>query len=377
MKVSYVTTYDASNMHQWSGLGFFIAEALKKQQAELQFIGNLSNRYDSLFKSKQVAYQLLGKKYLRDREPVTVKHYARQVAQQLSAAADVVFSPGTIPLTYLSTSKPKVFYTDATFAGMINYYEGFSNLCRETIAKGHALEQQALDTCSLAIYSSYWAAESAVRHYKVAPHKVQVVPFGANIECNRTVDSIRLMASNKSRRSCHLLFLAVEWERKGGHLALETARLLNEAGLPTTLHVVGIHKVPLKEIPSYVKLHGFISKKTVSGQAQLNALIEQSHFLILPTRADCTPVVFSEAASFGLPVLSTNTGGIPTIIKNNINGRTFSMEATGEEYAAYVLQMFANNKAYNELTLSSFNEYESRLNWGVAGKQINTLLKSL
>src|SRR5205085_671227 len=132
-----------------------------------------------------------GRKYLPDRDPHLLKQYARQVADRLSRSdADLVFSAGTLATAYLKCRQPIAFWTDATFAGMVNFYPGLTQLHDKTIKEGMAMEQAALNGASLAIYSSEWAARSALEHYKADPNKVKVVSFGANLECNLTQNEI-------------------------------------------------------------------------------------------------------------------------------------------------------------------------------------------
>src|SRR5918997_6786214 len=168
MKIAYVATYDPLNVSNWSGLGYYVAKSLANQQIEIDYIGPLTERRSSFFKGKQLAYKLLGKRHLREREPSILKSYADQVAERLRhTSAEVVFSPGTIPVSYLVSSQPIVFWTDATFAGMIDFYPEFSNLSKESINNGNHIEQSALEKCKLALYSSKWAATTAVDNYQV------------------------------------------------------------------------------------------------------------------------------------------------------------------------------------------------------------------
>jgi glycosyltransferase involved in cell wall biosynthesis len=169
----------------------------------------------------------------------------------------------------------------------------------------------------------------------------------------------------------------VDWIRKGGELAVKVAADLNRRGIKTRLHVVGIRNHNLKKLPDFVINHGFISKSTEAGKAKLNQLFTESHFLIVPSKAEAFGIVFCEAASFGLPSLATDVGGISTPVVNDISGRTFSLQSDEKEYADYILSKFLNFKEYENLACSSFNEYETRLNWGVAGKSIMNLLKTL
>jgi glycosyltransferase involved in cell wall biosynthesis len=48
-------------------------------------------------------------------------------------------------------------------------------------------------------------------------------------------------------------------------------------------------------------------------------------------------VVFAEASSFGVPSLATNVGGIPSAVKDGLNGKTFPPDADAEDYCDYVL----------------------------------------
>lgn len=317
---------------------------------------------------------LLNRRYFADRDPSVLSGYARQVAGRLvSLEPDIVFSPSTLPIAYLETKHPIVFWADATFAGMINFYPGFYNLCQQTIRDGHAAEESTLARCSLAIYASDWAAQTAIERYRVSPSKVRVVPFGANIDCDRSREDIRAIVNARPSNRCKLLFLGVEWVRKGGQVALDVATELNNAGLETELTVVGCEPPIGHQQPSFLKSLGFISKSTSEGIRQINRLLAESHFLIMPSRSECFGVVFCEANSFGVPCLSTQVGGIPTVIRNERNGHLFSIDAPISDYCTYILDLFSDYSRYISMAYSSFGEYESRLNWKVAGQTIKEL----
>lgn len=372
MKTAYVTTYDASDVHAWSGLGSNILQALQDVGFQTESIGGLSTSKPWTLISilKKVYYsKFLSRKYLRDRELGTLKNYLSLVEKRLALVdCHTVFSPGTLPIAYLQTDKPIVFWTDSTFAGMIDFYPEFTNLCAETIQNGNKIEQEALSKCRLAIYASEWAANTAIDNYDVDPSKVKIVPFGANINCNRNLSDIARICDRKSFDICKLLFLGVDWDRKGGDKALAVANLLNKRGLKTELHVVGCNL--LFRPPSFVKNHGFISKSTEEGRNQLDRLFSEAHFLILPSKAECYGVVFAEASSFGLPSLATKVGGIPTAIRDGKNGCTFHLDEIPEKYCDYIEKFMSSKDNYRELAFSCFQEYSERLNWHSAGRKV-------
>lgn len=370
MKIAYVTTYDPKNIRSWSGTGYYMGKTLEENFNEITYIGNLQEFFPTILRGKGLIYKyIFNKNYLSDREPILINNYARQIIRKLhNSDVDVILSPGTIPIAKLEFNKPIVFWTDATFAGMVDFYPGFTNLCKKSISDGNIMEKSALQRCSLAIYSSDWAAQTAIQNYEIEEAKVKVIPFGANIKCDRTADDIKNLIEKKPSGKCKLLFMGVDWARKGGNVAIKVAKELNRSGLETELTVVGCHPLVNEPLPTFVKSLGFINESE-----RINLFME-SHFLILPSRADCTPIVFCEANSFGVPCLTTNVGGISTIIKDGLNGKMFSKDADIEEYNAYILDLFLNYSRYKCLALSSFMEYLSRLNWAVAGGTLKKYL---
>jgi len=378
MKISYITTYDASDIHSWSGSANAIAKMLERQNEEVNYIGNLSCRFNQLFKLKKKIYTFLsGKKFLLSREPFIIKQYARQIKSKLKPDFNIVFSPSSLPIALLEVNKPKIIYTDATFAGMLDFYSNFSNLSSESIKKGNYIEQKALESSQLIIYSSDWAAKTAIENYNVKPEKIKVVPFGANIDCKRNLDDIRNIINNRSSSELNMLFLGVDWIRKGGNTAVKIATGLNKLGLNTKLHIAGIRKLPFNDIPDFIINYGFVDKATEEGRRKIEELFSKCHFLLVPSLAEAFGIVFCEANSFGLPSISTNVGGITTAIKDNINGKTFSLNADISEWCNYIFNVFSDKTRYNDLCMSSFREYETRLNWEVAGRTIMNFIKEI
>ena len=383
MKLAYVTTYDSTKLtgsDEWSGTGYYIAQALRSQSIELNYVGPLQ---DSTFlkatrKLKRHYYQFLHqKRYEKNSDRQTLKNYARQVKQKLTDRDSVVFSATVDPIAYLECDRPMAFWADATFAGIANFYPQYSNLHPDVVEDWHRMEKSALERCQLAIYSSDWAAKSAIEFYQADPNKVKVVPFGANISSELNFDRVKDAIEARPSNICKLLFIGVEWLRKGGDVAYAVAKQLNKSGLKTELTVVGCQPEIDEAIPEYVKPLGFIKKSTPEGKERLNQLILESHFLILPSIADCTPMVFPEANSLGVPCLSTKVGGIPSVIYDGENGKLFAPDADVSEYCNYIQDLFSNYSQYKKLAYASFNAYESRLNWRSAGQKVEQLLSEI
>lgn len=382
MRLGYVTTYDARSLkgiNEWSGTGYYIAQSLEKQNIDVEYLGPLKDpvALQTVRKLKSHFYQkLLKQNYQKDSDPLTLKNYAKQLSKKLATKKlDVIFSATSNAIAYLNCEQPIVFWADGTFANIKDFYPLYSNLPEEVIRDWHQMERLALENSKLAIYSSDWAAASAINDYGADPDKVRVVPFGANIDSALAFEAVKEAIEARRSDQCKLLFIAVDWIRKGGDVAYQVAKQLNQAGIKTELNVVGCNPITNEPLPDFINTLGFISKSTSKGKATIQKLILESHFLILPTLADCTPIVFCEANSLGVPCISTTVGGIPTMIHNDVNGQLFDRNARISEYCDYIANLFLNYSGYKDLALSAFHEYESRLNWRVAGQQVKNLLE--
>jgi len=383
MKLTYVATFnsrDLNSSNNCAGTGYYIPESLKKQSLSLQYIDSLKENLalKTFGKFKRHYHEIFSSgKYFKALDPLVLRDYANQVSKELSKIeTDIVFSATITPTAYLECKQPIVFWADATFENMLNFYPQYTGLCEESIQHGHLMERLALQRCKLAIYSSEWAAQTAIDYYKTDSNKVKVVPFGANINVHKSFDEVKGLINSRPSNKCKLLFLGVDWFRKGGDVALKIAEELNNSGLNTELTIIGSQPIVDSNLPEFVNSLGFISKGTQEGQDKISKLLMESHFLILPTIADCTPIVFCEANSLGVPCLSNQVGGIPTIINNGVNGQLFPLHDNIPQYCDYITNIFSNYETYKDLAISSYYEYESRLNWTVVGKSVKDLLFS-
>lgn len=378
MFVNYATVFDARNIHLWSGLGYYMGKMLEEQGHDVEYLNNLqiSNKLVHKF-VKHFMRKILSKTYSPNFSISVAKEYSTLIQKNLPPGS-LIFSPNSIILSHLPAHYKKVLYTDATFERLLNFYPAFTNIPSNLIKQAHFIERQALQQCDLLIYSSQWAADSAINYYGVDPSKIAIVPFGANIDLKVTGSDIPAIINNRvQKKEVHLLLIAVAWYRKGGDYAIEVVKKLNEMGIEAKLHIVGIRKLPPDLDMTYVIDHGYISKASTEGQKYIVKLLKEVDFLLLPSRADCTPVAVSEANSFGLPCLLSNVGGNHSIIETDKNGSLFDFTKGPEECCDYIKSYISVPEKYRALCFSSYDKYSAELNWQASGKKISQLLFSL
>lgn len=364
MRIGFVSIQDPSNVTTWSGIPFQILTQMRAQNVDVEVLSPLSTSAKLLLAPLKLISRARNQSVTLDHYPIVLRAYARQIERFVrERSIDVIFSPGTIPITLLRCGKPIVTWTDAVFHSMVDYYgTAFANMPAPAVRRGQWQEETALRNCSIAVYGSTWACEAAARLTEAS--KLRVLPFGSSLPVSHTaVDVARFAAEKRAIRKnqCELLFVGVNWERKGGPIAVETARLLNDAGIRTRLRVVGSR--PDGDIPSFVDIVGFLNKSSESGRQQLIEFYRGADFLILPTKAEAAGIVFSEASSFGLPSLTYATGGVPDYVRNGINGVCIEPGGSAARFAAAIEELLVDPAKYSAYCTRAFHEYQERLNW--------------
>lgn len=379
MKYAYATTFNAEDVSNWSGTPFYMSKAFAHQGIDIEYVGNLKKNTSSLFKLKQFWKSVAAGQRESPRFNIaTAKYYSMQADHILkNKNVDAIIAPQIHPLCYLETKKPIVLWTDGLYASLIGFYPGFSSHSASSIKQGNIITRECLNRCSLAIFSSEWAARTAIEIYGIQKNKIKVVPFGANLENPPTLNEVKEMIQARSKKTIKFLFLGKHWDRKGGEIVFNTVNHLHKMGRSVELHFVGCYPPKGTPIPNYIHCHGFISKRMPEGIQKIKQLLRESHFLFVPSRAEAFGIVFCEANAFGLPCLTSSVGGISTIVKDNLNGITFGLDQSPEAYSDTILSIMEKPGRYEEMALTSFYEFESRLNWTVAAQTVNTLIESV
>jgi glycosyltransferase involved in cell wall biosynthesis len=379
MNLAYVTVFDATDIRNWSGLDRYIWESLAAQGENVELVGSLKHPRSFGRKIRKFWGSTIERKIFSHLWDVdTAKGYAHDAASRIAtSAADAILSPSPIPIAYLERKEPLFLWTDAPFCGLLDFYPEFAreNMCSASVKAGLEIDRAVLERCTLAIYSSDWAAQSAINYHGIPAEKVKVIPFGANIQGSPDRDQIQKIIDERSRQCLRLLFIGVDWERKGGATALAAAKAVHERGVEVELTIVGCQPPEGEAVPDFVKCLGFIGKDTPEGRAALNHLLAESHILIVPSQAECYGLVFAEAHAFGVPCAATGVGGIPTIVKDGVTGRLFTLEASPEIWADWLCQTFNAPGRYREMAMAAYARYHDLLNWDVAGREVDRLIR--
>jgi len=313
-----------------------------------------------------------GKTYLNNHTMGLSRKAARLAERRLAGKDfDLIFAPAASTLlAHLKTSLPVVSLSDATFARVVDYLPEFTNAFRRCQREADTIERLGIRNANLLLFSNSWAAESAIRDYQAPPEKVHVVPFGANFE---GIESISRQ-QHQPADVCRILFVGVSWKGKGGDIAFETLLELEKLGVSSRLTIVGCVPPSSFRHP-HINVIPFLNKNDRVERGRLAEVYTNSDFFLLPTRCDCSPIVTCEACAFGLPVIATQTGGVPEIVRDGVNGYLLPLKARGADYAKVISGIYRDPARHEQMRKSARLEFETRLNWDAWGKTVADLLK--
>lgn len=377
LKIGFLNTLILQDKRtSWKITNEYIAQTLQKHCGDITYIEPPQLSVVNLGKVMNKGAQLLLKKsFMYYHSFLIASNYGKIMTRKLAGSTfDVLVAPScATEIAFLETDIPIVLIEDANFVLLHDYYAQYSNLLKRSFYEVDKLEDMALRKTGAAFFPSEWAARATKAHYAIDAKRVHTVPFGANID---SPPSIEVVQRRKKSEHCKLFFLGTDWERKGGAIAFETLLKLEELGIQAELTVCGcIPPAPF----THERLHviPFLSRKDEEQRKQLEGLFETSDFLLLPTRGETYGMVFCEASSFGLPSISTDTGGVTGAVREGENGYTLPLHAGGAEYAELIAGIYRDDQRYAKLVQTSRAAYENILNWDAWGITVTNIISSM
>lgn len=198
---------------------------------------------------------------------------------------------------------PHFVYTDHTHLANLNY-PGYNHASLYP-QKWIELEKQIYQNANLTFVRSSHIRQSLIEQYNYPKERIALVYAGNNVEITSYNDIDKRYDEQK------ILFVGLDWERKGGPELVEAFKQVLETHPNTTLTIVGAS--PQLQIPN-CQVVGKVAPSS------LIAYYKSATIFCLPTHLEPFGVVFLEAMQASLPIIATNVGAVPDFIKDNWNG---------------------------------------------------------
>tara|TARA_B100002052_G_scaffold198922_1_gene181514 strand:- start:1654 stop:2781 length:1128 start_codon:yes stop_codon:yes gene_type:complete len=161
-----------------------------------------------------------------------------------------------------------------------------------------------------------------------------------------------------------LLFVGRVEKRKGIFELIDSCIHLRDKKINFTLDILGggssfneINELLIKyNLQKYVSLKG-----QISNHSKIKSYYKKSDIFILPSYTEGFPRVIYTAMEYGLPIITTLVGGIPSIMKDQYNCLSVSVESSSEISDAVSL-LKKSNTLYTNLSKNSFETIKKLVN---------------
>jgi starch synthase len=178
----------------------------------------------------------------------------------------------------------------------------------ETIPGRHNLKQFVIKNADHFHTLTHKAKDCLIKE-GVAENKITVIPYGVDL------NTFKPLKNKKPNKILRLLFIGRLEDQKGINELLESWQILKKEFSNLDLKIIG--KGPLES-----KLHQYNLKNISLPYSQIPLQMQQADILVLPSKPtkyweEYFGMVLIEAMATGLPIVTTNSGAIPEVVKDS------------------------------------------------------------
>jgi len=223
----------------------------------------------------------------------------------------------------------------------------------EDLYKRKEWQMRIYNQCAGVFAESKWLADSLIEDSGISPEKVHVIDLGIHVKPELTHHSF----GEKGKQEKTIFFVGRDFFRKGGHLVVESFKLLRKKySKNVKLIIAGPKSWPLTGgIPEGVRFIGDASKENI------RKYFKTSDVFCMPSYFEGGyAIVFAEALCFGIPCIGRNIQGMSEIIKPVTNGYLLNSDSI-DELAELIIKVIEDGKMKSgvEKMSKSYKDYYS------------------
>jgi glycosyltransferase involved in cell wall biosynthesis len=287
-----------------------------------------------------------------------IRHIARSVATAQLGAERPLF-------TFQTTSRFCLDVMGAPHFGYVDTAESLKPL-------GHSGRRTRLERSVLELEGRLFHASA--RTFTMAEVVSQAIVADYRLEAARIVtvyagvDIPQLTAHPPRDDDAPIIvFIGVEWRRKGGDLLVEAFRRLRSQFPRARLRVIG------------AKPRVSVEGCTVYGRQTREQVVEHlrtATVFCLPSRRDFFPNVIREAMHLGVPVVATRTGGIPEMVRDGKTGRVVDVDDV-DALTRALRELLCDRPLRTRMGAAAARIAEAQFTWSAVGEAMEREIRPL
>lgn len=361
-RINFITNLDLKETSGgWTGINQQLFLNLS-EHFEINYTGPISppSDYPAKFVSKlkriagrQGAFHFFSRRRLL--------RIADEILELADPAADYDFFHGQTPWIEYKSPRPYGVYIDACFATYLDIYHSQSRFLESDIKRICDLEARWLSNARNVFFGSKWAMEETLRIYSIPKSPCQVVGIAGNVPIPK---------ADAYANELNFLFIALDFERKGGRLCFEAFNRVRQEFPSARLIILG-EKPPGDVLATpHVSYAGYLRKTIAAEFELLQEFFMRAFALVHPTSMDTMGMVLIEAGYFGCPAIAPRSFGIPELVMDGITGLLIEPPPSIDAIAESMLRLCRNPELYSRMRKAVKEHTSTMLTWNAVVDRI-------
>lgn len=206
-------------------------------------------------------------------------------------------------------------YHDGNIAMRLRSPYGARGFDERRAAAALAYERKVAQKMDRVFVMGDYLARSFSEDLGVEPRRIINISHGANL------DEIPVPDPQKNYASLEVLFVGVEFERKGGRVLLPAFQRVRQKIPDAVLHVIGTRGEPPADLPmENVRWHGFKRKEVPEEAVVIEDLYRRCSVFVLPSFYEPFGISVSEAMLYGIAPIITGDWGVAEKVVPGVSG---------------------------------------------------------
>ena len=366
MNINFITNQDLGETSGgWSGINSNIYRQLSKS-FNINYVGPVNPPFNFLEKLISKLKRFLGLRsrfsFFSENRLNTIKNRVEQEKE----ISDYDFYFGQTPWVNCCSKVPYGVYMDADFKTYLNIFSTPNKFSLKDVNRIAKKEALWLQKAQHIFVGSEWAWQEMLKSYKLEDQQKVIVHTGGNIG---------LPKNDSYKGGFNLVFISLNFEKKGGFICVDAFSKVKEKFPEVTLSIIG-EKPPnnILEIEGVV-YEGLLRKTNEQELNKFKNILSKAFLLIHPTKMDTMGAVLIEAGYFGCPSIAPKSFGIPELVLNNKTGYVIDLPIDYNNIAIKIEELIQEKDIYSNMRKMSWDYTRAQLTWENIGMKIESKIK--
>lgn len=210
---------------------------------------------------------------------------------------------------------------------------------------------------------SHYLRKSFIDDYGVDPEKVICIGAGINLDCLPDTDYVKNYSNGE------VVFIGVEFERKGGSFLLEAFKYVKEKVPYAKLNIIGPDSLPSSAPVDGVVFHGKLNRYEEEDAIKFQDIMKRSSLFVMPSTYEPFGIAPLEAMSYRIPCVVSDGWALPEIVLDRLCGELVPIK-NSEVLSNIIIDLLKNPDKLKFYGENGRKHVESNFTWDCVASRL-------